>query len=93
MNKEDSDVMSTVKVIAALILLLTPLLFKVAWLYLALKRKSKKKRRIFRKTMKKEGMDKETIDALCSEMEDISLREFIGNLTENKRSIPLFNRF
>ncbi len=91
--EEDSDVMSAVKVIATFILLSTPLILKVAWLYLALKRKSKKRRRIFRKTMKREGMDKETIEALCSEMDDISLRDFIGNFTENRSSIPLFNRF
>lgn len=93
MTKEESDVMSAVKVIAALILLLTPLILKVGWLYLALRRRSNKKRKIFRKTMKKEGMDKETIEKLLSEMEDISLRDIISKFRDSDTSIPFLSRF
>lgn len=74
-DKEDHGVLKAVRVGAVVL----PFALKLGWSYLKLKRKMNKRRKIFRRRLKKEGVDDWVIDALCEEMEDISLRKMLSS--------------
>ncbi len=73
-------------VLAVVLASALPLLFKLFLLYLRLKRTQKKRHRVFRKTLKRSGMEREMVDRFCGELKDISLREILSKTT----GIPKF---
>ncbi|MFO8110107.1 MAG: hypothetical protein R6U17_06285 [Thermoplasmata archaeon] len=83
MTKEEGDRAPLVLVV--LVASALPLLFKLLLLYLGLKRTQNKRRRVFRKALKKNGMDDKMVDRLCDEIKDISLRDILS-----KTGIPDF---
>ncbi len=85
---KDGESEDIVKILVTLVVLFLPLVIKLFFVYLGYKRRVNKRRRIFKKTLKKGGMDKDTAKRLCAEMDDISLRDLIGKFSGD---IPFFS--
>ncbi len=78
---KDGESEDVVKILVTLVVLFLPLLIKLFFVYAGYKRRVKRRRRIFRKALKKEGIDNDTVKRLCGEIEDISLRELVGKFS------------
>ncbi len=76
MRREEGDRAPLVFVKALVHVL--PLLFKLPLLYLRLKRKQNKRRKIFKKNLRASGMDSEIVKKLIGELNDISLRDILS---------------
>ncbi|MGM0510086.1 MAG: hypothetical protein ACQESD_03035 [Thermoplasmatota archaeon] len=88
-EKEDKGALKAVKVISSVL----PLMFRLGWVYLKLKRKQKKRIKIFVKTLQKEGMDRETAERLSSEIPELSLRDMMGEFSGGDMGIPKVSDF
>ncbi len=76
-NKEDGKPLLAVKVLAASL----PLILRISLIFLKYKRAAKKREKIFRKTLKKEGLDKEIVNKLTDDLPELSVRDLIsGNM-------------
>ncbi|MFO7992090.1 MAG: hypothetical protein R6U61_07360 [Thermoplasmata archaeon] len=73
-DEEDHGVLKAVK-IGTLVL---PLVFKLGFTVLKLKRRQKKKIKVFRKTLIKNGMDRETAERLSQEIPELRIREMVS---------------
>jgi len=74
-RKRDGKPLLAVKVLVASL----PLLLKIALVYLKFKRATKKREKIFRKTLKKEGVDDQVAEKLAEELPEIRIRDFLSN--------------
>ncbi len=88
-KKEDKGALKIVKVAASVL----PLMFRLGWVYLKLKRKQKKRIKIFMKTFQKEGMDRETAERLCAEIPELSLRDMMDDFGGGDMGIPKVSDF
>ncbi len=73
-EEKDSGVLIAVR----FIVLLLPMIFKLGIIYLRYKRAMKKREKVFRKTLKKEGVPKQVREDLVDELEDLSLSEMLS---------------
>lgn len=81
--EKDGEFKEAVRIFARLVILLIPLILKIIWIYLGYKRKLKKRRRIFKKSFKKAGMDKEIMRGLMAELQEIRFRDIVGKFMKN----------
>ena len=88
-DKEDRGPLQVARVVVSVL----PLFFRLGFVYLKLKRKQKKRIKIFMKTFQKEGMDRETAERLCAEIPDISLRDMMDEFGGADMGIPKVSDF
>ncbi len=74
-RKGDRKPLLVVKALVAFL----PLLLKIALVYLKYKRATKKREKIFKKTLKKEGVDDKVAEKLSDELPEIRVRDFLSN--------------
>ncbi|MFW5953226.1 MAG: hypothetical protein ACOCSJ_03595 [Candidatus Natronoplasma sp.] len=74
-RKRDGKPLLAVKALVASL----PLLLKIALVYLKYKRITKKRKKIFEKTLKKEGLDEKVAEKLSDELPEINIRDFFSN--------------
>ena len=74
-GKRDGKPLLALKVLVASL----PLLLKIALVYLKFKRATKKREKILRKTLKKEGVEDRVAEKLVEELPEISIRDFLSN--------------
>ena len=74
-RKRDGKPLLAVKVLVASL----PLLLKIALVYLKYKRATKKRKKIFKKTLKKEGVEGRVAEKLVDELPEIRIKDFISN--------------
>jgi len=74
-RKGDRKPLLVVKALVAFL----PLLLKIALVYLKYKRATKKREKIFKKTLKKEGVEDRVAEKLVEELPEIRIRDFLSN--------------
>ncbi len=73
-GEKDTKVLRTVRASVPFI----PLFLKLSFTMLKYKRAAKKRRKIFKKTLVKEGLEKEVAKRLSDELEDVSIRKMVS---------------
>ncbi len=73
-DEEDHGVLQAVKIGTSVL----PIVLKLGFTVLKLKRRQKKKIKVFRKTLIKEGMDKEMAERLSQEIPEFRIREMVS---------------
>ena len=84
-DQEDRTPLKVVKIGAFAL----PVIMKVGWVYLKYKRSVKKRQKILKKTLKKEGMEGWMVEDMCDEMEPITLRDMLSSSGISSSDIPL----
>jgi len=56
-----------------------PLLLKIVLIYLKYKRATKKREKIFKKTLKGEGLEEEVADKLAEDLPEVRIRDLLSN--------------
>jgi len=74
-RKGDRKPLLVVKALVAFL----PLLLKIALVYLKYKRATKKREKIFKKTLKKEGVEDRVAEKLTEGLPEISVRDILSN--------------
>lgn len=74
-RKRDRDPLSAVRVLVAVL----PFLLRLSLVLLKYKRAAKKREKVFKKTLRKEGLEEEVVDKLCDDLPEISIRGLISN--------------
>ncbi|MFP3872097.1 MAG: hypothetical protein ACOC55_05050 [Candidatus Natronoplasma sp.] len=72
-SKEDTKVLRGVRALVTII----PFLLRLALTFLKYKRAEKKRKKIFKKTLRKEGLNKEVAEKLADELPDLKIRDVI----------------
>lgn len=72
-KEKDTKVLRAVRVFVTSL----PLLLRLGLLFLKFKRLSKKRRKVFRKTLRKEDVPPEIVDKLVEDLHEVRLREII----------------
>ncbi len=63
-----------------------PLILKLVLLFLRYKRASKKRKKIFKKTLKKEGLDPQVAEDLSNELPELKIRDMVESGGKKFRS-------
>ena len=74
-RKRDGKPLLAVKVLVASL----PLILKIALIYLKYKRATKKRKKVFSKTLKKEGVEDRVAEKLTEELPEIKIRDLLSN--------------
>ncbi len=74
-GKRDGKPLLALKVLVASL----PLLLKISLVYLKYKRATKKRVKIFKKTLKKEGVEERVAEKLAKELPEIKIKDFLSN--------------
>ncbi len=81
-KKKDGKPLLAVKVLVAAL----PLILRISLVFLKYKRAAKKREKVFRKTLKKEGLEKEVVEKLVEDLPELSVRDFISGSMKGKMS-------
>jgi len=73
-KRRDRKPLIAVKALVAFL----PLILKLVLLFLKYKRFAKKREKVFRKTLKKEGVEKEVAEKLVEDLPDLNIKNFIS---------------
>lgn len=84
MSEEDQ---CPVKMMAVIITIAIPLMFKLGLVYLKYKRKVRKREKYLRKELKKAGMERDMINDLCEDMNVLSLSDMMGAANLSKKNM------
>jgi len=56
-----------------------PLILKISLIYLKYKRATKKRKKVFNKTLKREGIEDQVAEKLTKELPEIKIRDLLSN--------------
>ncbi len=73
-EKEDTNVMKGLRAIIALL----PLLLKLVLVFLKYKRITKKRRKVFKRTLKKEGLPEDVVEKLLNDLPELKIRDMLS---------------
>lgn len=74
-GKRDGKPLIALKVLVSSL----PLLFKLLLVFLSYKRAAKKRKKIFKKTLKREGLEDPVAEELSDDLPELNIRDLLSN--------------